>query len=69
MVDSPNACVSISEIAAAFQVPRHRIDYLIRSKRIPAAGRVGLVRVYDRDTVEQLANGIATPASPSHSPQ
>lgn len=45
-------------IAAALEVPSHRVAYAIRTRRIPHAGRAGRMRLYDRDGVRQIADAL-----------
>ncbi len=42
---------TVGEIARRLGVPTHRIEYVIRARRIEPCGRAGNARVFDEPTV------------------
>lgn len=46
--------LSPGDIAVKFRVPKHRVEYVIRAKGIPAAGRAGNCRVFAEDAVQRI---------------
>jgi hypothetical protein len=45
---------TVGEIARRTGEPVHRIEYLIRSRRIIAQGKAGNVRVFSEEAVSQI---------------
>ena len=53
--------LTIGEIARRLKQPVHRVRYIVESRNIEAAGRVGNTRVYLENTVQQIANHMQRP--------
>lgn len=47
--------LTIGEIARRLDCPVHRIEYVIRARRIRPCGRAGNARVFPDDAVEAIA--------------
>ncbi len=52
---SAPAMPSIGEIARRLGEPIHRVDYVIRARRIQPCGWAGNARVFPEDAVESIA--------------
>lgn len=50
--------MTVSQLATLLGVPRHRIEYLIRDRRITSASRVGNVRLYDEAACQQIRSEL-----------
>lgn len=46
---------TVGRIADHLGVPRHRIDYLISSRKITPLDRAGIARVFDAADVDRIA--------------
>jgi hypothetical protein len=51
--------VTVGEIARRIDVPLHRVEYLIRARRIAAIGRAGNARVFSESVVQRIAEEVA----------
>jgi len=66
MSDAPvPVLLTVGEIAQRLGVPLHRVEYLIRSRRIVPASRAGNVRVFAEDDVLRLAKELAQSRPPT----
>jgi hypothetical protein len=50
---------TVGEIARRLGQPIHRIEYIIRSRRIEPCGRAGNSRVFSEDSVAAIAAALA----------
>ena len=50
---------TVGEIAHRLGQPVHRIEYLIRSRRIKPAARAGNARIFSESDVERIAREVA----------
>ena len=50
---------TVGEIARRLGQPVHRIEYVIRSRRIRPEGRAGGLRVFSEQAVEQISSALA----------
>lgn len=55
MADSAPAMTTVGEIARRLGEPVHRIEYVIRARRIRPTGRAGSARVFPEDAVKAIA--------------
>ncbi len=51
--------LTISQVAKRLGVASHRVDYLVSSRAIKEAGRVGNYRVYGEQEVELIKAALA----------
>lgn len=60
--------LTVGEIAARTGLPIHRVQYLIKSRRIEPSGRAGVLRVFDENAFHEIEREVAaaTGATPSH---
>lgn len=49
---------TIGEIARRLNVPTHRVEYIIRARRIKPCGWAGNARVFDESGVETIASEL-----------
>lgn len=52
---SAPALLTIGEIARRLNEPIHRIEYVIRARRIRPCGRAGNARVFGEESVEAIS--------------
>ncbi len=57
MIDSPY--MTTNEIADANGWKRTQVDYVVRKNKIPHVGRVGIIRIFDRSIIPDIARGLA----------
>lgn len=50
---------TVTEIAAELAKPDYSIAYIIRTRGIVEARRVGIIRLYDEAAVEQIKSALA----------
>ena len=50
---------TVGEIARGSGHPLHRVEYLIRARGIPFAGRAGRLRLFDADAVKRIVDELA----------
>jgi len=55
---SYSAGFSIGQVAAQLGQPVHRINYALDKSRLQPAGRVGILRLFTREQVEQIGRII-----------
>jgi DNA-binding transcriptional MerR regulator len=58
MLESPPICPTVGEIARRLNVPIHRIEYVIRARRICAAGKAGNAYIYSDADVDRIASEL-----------
>jgi hypothetical protein len=51
---------TVGEIARRLGYPVHRVEYIIRSRQIHAAGRAGICRVFAEGDVARIAAELAS---------
>lgn len=49
---------TVGEIARRSRAPIHRVEYVIRSRRIQPAGRAGNCRVFSEAAVDRIASEL-----------
>ena len=49
---------TVSRIAQYVRVARHRVEYVVDSRRIAPVGRAGIARVFDRRDVDLIAEEL-----------
>jgi hypothetical protein len=55
--------LSVGAIAKELGVERHRVEYIIRSRRIRSCGRVGVAHAYDEQAVLQISKDLEVTAA------
>ncbi len=55
MPTSASSMPTIGEIARRIGVPTHRVEYVIRARRIQPRGWAGNARVFDEEAIESSA--------------
>lgn len=58
MDDSPPAVRTTGKMAADLGVPKHRVEYVIRSRGIRESARAGQFRLYGRDAFRAVADAL-----------
>ncbi|MFL5330871.1 MAG: hypothetical protein ACJ8C4_18395 [Gemmataceae bacterium] len=58
------AMPTVGEIAQLHRVPVHRIEYLIRARRIEPCGWAGNARVFDQKTIDYIAEELQRMSTP-----
>jgi hypothetical protein len=53
-----NQLVTVGDIARRLGVPTHRVQYVILRDGIKAAGRAGVLRLFDTEAVERIAAAL-----------
>jgi hypothetical protein len=54
----PAAAITIGAIARNLREPLHRIEHVLRTRKIEPVSVAGHVRIFDQDAVEQVAAAI-----------
>lgn len=54
-----NAMLTVGEIARRTEQPIHRVEYVIRARRIEPEGWAGNLRVFSEVTLERIARELA----------
>ncbi len=54
MADIPSTVPTVGEIARRLGVPLHRVEYVIRARRIEPTGRAGNVRIFTDADVDVI---------------
>ena len=50
--------ITVGVIADMASVPLYRVEYYIRSRRIKPIGRVAGACIYDRETAQEIVDGV-----------
>jgi DNA-binding transcriptional MerR regulator len=53
------ALLTLPQVAQRLGVPAHRVDYVVESRAIEPAGRLGRYRVYGEAEVERIKAALA----------
>ena len=56
MAAATSVLLTVGEIARRLNEPVHRIEYVLRTRAIPARGTAGICRVYDEDDVHRIGD-------------
>lgn len=59
--------LTIGEMARRLGWPLHKVDYILRSRRIEPKARAGILRIFGEDVIERLRSEVdgAEQASPT----
>jgi hypothetical protein len=59
MQSVPANVPTVGEIARRLGQPVHRVEYVLRSRRIPPAGKAGNCRVFAEEDVDRVRSALA----------
>ena len=68
ITDPAHSLLTIGAIATRLGVPLHRVEYVIRSRGIPASGRAGRLRVFAPEAITLIRHVLERHGKPAVGP-
>lgn len=68
MINQPARLLTLKMVSEHLNVPGHRLEYALRTRGIEARVRLGGIRLFHRDQLEEIKAVLAETAKPHRTP-